>query len=111
MDKKIQIEVQQRLLPKSVLIILVPTTILIITIATIIDHSVFAAKSRGAFSPTGYCATGGTTCIPCDPGVSPYCIPSSNWPGGGGFASNTVHGSKANPPANNNPLTSSQSAP
>ncbi|HJT49966.1 MAG TPA: hypothetical protein VJ729_17425 [Nitrososphaeraceae archaeon] len=108
MDKKIHTQVRL-VLPISATILLAVTAT---TFSSITDFNAFAAKSGGAFSPTGYCAPGGQSCIPCDPGVSPYCIPSSNWPGGG-FASNTNHGSKTNPPLNNNNNlpTSSQSAP
>jgi hypothetical protein len=38
--------------------------------------------SQRAFSPTGGCVPGGTTCIPCDPGLATHganCIPSSDW--------------------------------
>lgn len=80
-------------------------------IATITDQKV-SAKS---FSPTGWCKRGATTtCIPCDPGLPggrDMCVPSSQVPGGG-FASNTVHGSKADPHTkNNNPSTLAQSTP
>jgi hypothetical protein len=38
--------------------------------------------SQRAFSPTGGCVPGGTTCIPCDPGLATHganCIPSGDW--------------------------------
>ena len=39
-----------------------------------------SSTSQRLFSPTGGCVPGGTTCLPCDPGLpGANCIPSGDW--------------------------------
>jgi len=58
--------------------------------------------SQRAFSPTGGCVPGGTTCIPCDPGLATHganCIPSGDWrPGSSGLGTELGGGSSSTPP-------------
>jgi hypothetical protein len=47
------------------------------------------ASKSGVYSPTGGCSVGSkSVCIPCDPGLPPDCIPSSDWPAGARTADN-----------------------
>jgi hypothetical protein len=58
--------------------------------------------SQRAFSPTGGCVPGGTTCIPCDPGLATHganCIPSGDWhPGSSGLGTELGGGGSSTPP-------------
>jgi hypothetical protein len=58
--------------------------------------------SQRAFSPTGGCVPGGTTCIPCDPGLATHganCIPSGDWrPGSSGLGTELGAGGSSVPP-------------
>ena len=58
--------------------------------------------SQRAFSPTGGCVPGGSTCIPCDPGLATHganCIPSGDWrPGSSGLGTELGGGGSSTPP-------------
>jgi hypothetical protein len=57
---------------------------------------------RGVYSPTGGCVPGGSTCIPCDPGLASRganCIPSGDWrPGGSELGTQLGGGGSSVPP-------------
>ena len=68
------------------------------------------STSQRVFSPTGGCVPGGTTCLPCDPGLpGANCIPSGDWhpssnaPEGGGSEGSS--GVSATTPSNVQPPT------
>jgi hypothetical protein len=57
--------------------------------------------SQRGFSPTGGCIPGGTTCIPCDPGLATHganCIPSGDWHPGGSGLGTEFGGGTSTPP-------------